>query len=645
MKRFVICVLPAAIAAAALVKGQGMDDIRVQAFSAEKRDLSAAGIGAYPLEGKVEALLRQPHPPAWTPTGFVRADYLDLMEPIVRMGAQWVDETGALIDPVIQREWAQATPRFVSSAAILLHFGRAQELRDTVFRAMTYCCARLSDPATRDSSPDFWMRELVTAYLCLKPIAPPEQVEQWRQALAKVNPEAVYQCVDATHTKLQSFHNWAVYSSAGESMRASAGIGASGDFLWGHGFFDTYMAAQTHRFTEFGMYRDPADPITYDITTRLQFASAIAFGYDGAQRGMLEEILRRGNLTMLLFVSPQGFVPYGGRSSQFNFQEAIVSALCELEARRYKRTDPALAGAFKRQARRSALAVKPWLLESNPPRHIKNQFPPETLHGCDTYGQYSVYSMLAASFFGLAALYADDTIPEQPTPAELGGYVVELAPAFHKVFAACGGHCVEIDTCADKEHDATGIGRLLFGGLPPALPLGMPFAAHPKYQLAPGVAFPALATAMGPEWDHGGGVRRLAEWESPIASALRVVEETPQCVAFEVTYRKKGHTVRETCRLTSEGLDVVCSVETAGVPVQPLRYLVPILVTDGAVRSVVTRAASSLRVALGGAAVDISWSPAISATLRPGEFANRHGVYQALVLEAADGVIRFTVRP
>ena len=70
--------------------------------------------------------------------------------------------------------------------------------------------------------------------------------------------------------------------------------------------------------------------------------------------------------------------------------------------------------------------------------------------------------MLATSFFGLAALHADDAIPEHPTPAEIGGYALALQPAFHKVFLCAEGAYVEVDTQADPNHDATGVGRILF---------------------------------------------------------------------------------------------------------------------------------------------------------------------------------------
>ena len=43
-------------------------------------------------------------PPDYKPTGQTRDYYLDMMEPIVKLAANWVDEKGAVIDPVLHRE-------------------------------------------------------------------------------------------------------------------------------------------------------------------------------------------------------------------------------------------------------------------------------------------------------------------------------------------------------------------------------------------------------------------------------------------------------------------------------------------------------------------------------------------------------------
>ena len=614
-------------------------EIGISACSPVTRPLTDIGLGEFPAEGVVERVLAGPTPEGWRPSGADRRLYLDLMEPLVAMGATWVDRDGAVIDPVIHKEWNQATPRFASSAAVLLKFGRLPEVKEPAFRAMTRCAARLRSPECRGSSPDFWMRELVTAYLCLDGIVPADLREQWRRDLAAVEPEAIYAYTDPTHTRLKQFHNWAVYSASGESMRQRAGIGASRPFLWGDDFFDLYMTAQMGRITPYGMYRDPNDPMTYDITTRLQFASALAFGYNGKLRPVLEEILRRGNLSLLLFTAPQGFVPYGGRSSQFNFQEAMTAALCELEARRYKESNPALASALKRQAHLCALAIKPWVFGATPPRHIKNLFPPETLHGCDSYGQYSVYSQLLSSFLGLAAIYADDSIPEGPAPSEIGGYVFATGgEAFHKVFASCHGTYVEIDTAADAMYDATGIGRILLPGLPGVLPLGMPFSAKPHYTLAPGLAAVALPLAIGPEWDREGSAVRLAQLSEGLACEVTASEQTRDRVRVTTTYSKDATKVVETCLLEKGGVELACTVAEGGAAVKPLRYLFPVIQSDGAKNYQARLSAGKLTVALDGRELFVvSWPEGAKASLAAAPQANRNGVFQMLVLEFPDG--------
>lgn len=292
-------------------------------------------------------------------------------------------------------------------------------------------------------------------------------------------------------------------------MRETAGLCSDEAGICGRAFVEKYLPSQLNHFSPEGLYRDPGDPMTYDFTTRLQAAVALAFGYRGPASEALNENLCRAGYATLLYVSPDGYAPYGGRSGGVNFQEAIIAALCELEARRHRDTDPRLASAYKRQAHRSALSVRRWLLEMDPFRHLKNGFDPAANFGRDAYGHYSVYSLLAASFFGLAALFADDSIPEAPCPAEIGGYVFALPDAFHKLFATGGNTHVELDLRADAHYDATGLGRFTRTGVPLELGPGMPITATPAY-LLPADLVAAQPLAIGPAWPSGEGWQALA---------------------------------------------------------------------------------------------------------------------------------------
>ncbi|HAI11701.1 MAG TPA: hypothetical protein DCM28_08350 [Phycisphaerales bacterium] len=613
--------------------------MNIKPFSPVAVDLSDNGFAPYPLEGKVESLLQQASPSDYQATGATRELYLDLSERIVRMAIDWVDEKGAVIDPVTGEEWKQTTPRFVSSAAVLIAYGRCTEYLETVCKSMAYCCKRLGNGQAKDMSPDFWTRELMTADMCLTGIADPEVQKAWRSDLSKLDCEKTYVFVDPTHgKKLHELHNWAIYASGGEALREMENLGPKDrPFLWGREYFDMYMGPQLDHMTEFGMYRDPGDPITYDITTRLQFTTPLAYGFESKLRETYVELQRRGCLTALLFSQADGFVPYGGRSSGFQFQEIILSAMFELEAQRYKTSNPKLAGAFKRQAHLSAMATQRWLTQMQPLRHIKNGFDPSLRHGIDGYGQYSVYTLLTSSFLGLAALYADDTIAEAPTPAELGGYALELTPAFNKVFAVTRGCYVEIDTVADFNHDATGIGRIHFAGSPFEMILSMPFTHHPKYVFAKGVKHTQQPIAIAPTWLAGDQRISLASFsEGQVTHTTTVHEQSPEKVRLTLDYKHdESHSaISETLTVLPDVVQIATQIKVAEKAADGVVYQIPVLVTDGMSRSKLILEDGKLVGEYRGHRWQITWDATLAtATLGDDEFANRHAVCRLLKLD------------
>jgi hypothetical protein len=619
-------------------------------FSPVPVDLSSRGFEAYPLEGRVESLLDTPMPDGWQPTGMTRDLYLDLSERIIHMAVKWVDSKGAVIDPVTGEEWKQTTPRFVSSAAVLIAMGRCTEYLDTVCRAMAYCCKRLAHRKANDMSPDFWTRELMTADMCLTGIAPADLQQAWREDLSQLDCEKTYHFVDPTHgKKLHELHNWAIYASGGEALREMAGLGPQDRrYLWGREYFDMYMEPQLDHMTDMGMYRDPGDPITYDITTRLQFTIPLAYGFQSKLRDTYVELQRRGSLTALLFAEADGYVPFGGRSAGFQFQEIILSAIFELEAQRYKTTNPKLAGAFKRQAHRSAMATQRWLADMEPLRHIKNGFDPDTRHGTDAYGQYSVYTLLTSSFLGLSAMFADDSIAEAPTPAELGGYAIELKPAFNKIFAATHSSHVEIDTCADQHYDATGIGRVHFAGTPIEMVLGMPFAAnHPKYNFAPGTHHAPMPIAIAPTWQtRDGWITLAAMAKGDVTHNTQITQQSSEKVELTIEYKHpKSHSqVHESLTLLPDALKIQTQINVSNKPAKHVVYQVPVLVTDGMSQSHITLHDGSLQGVYMEHRWAVTWDATqAKATLGSDTFANRNGVYRLLSLDFGDHLVAIEI--
>jgi hypothetical protein len=610
-------------------------------FSPNVVSLAEWGIGEFPLEHQIPRLMGAEPPDGWRETGLTRHHYLDLMERIVSQAVGWQDASGAIIDPVLGREWAHTTSRFASSGAVLLHFGRMPQLREPVGRAMDWVCSRL--PKGLMQAADFQMREIMTALTYLENIAEPAQVRRWSEDIAAVEPERIYTHVRPDGRNMETLANINVYAAAGEYLRARHGLAPAGPVVWGLDFCEKYLPSHLRaRFTEYGMYRDPGDPITYDITTRLQLATMLAFGYEGPCRPAIAELLRRGGLTTLLFVTPDGIVPYGGRSDQFHFREIIISALCELEARRYAASDRRLAGAFKRQARLSALAVDRWLLDMRPLRHLKQGFEPSRGWGIDPYGHYSVYSLLASSFLGLAALFADDRIEERPCPAETGGFVLELPGAFNKVFANCGGTWLEIDARADLAHNATGLGSVQMAGVPTELALAMPFSANPSYRLEPEYV-PWAPLAIGPAWRVRGQWRYLADQSAGLDSQLEVLEQGTHRAEFRLTYRTAaGDSVQEHYLLEAGRLQIRSNATGDG-PIGAMRFHVPLIVTDGLAASQIGAEAGLVRILYRGARYTVRFDPPLDMRIDERQIGNRNGLYKVLVLQTPGDSIGATL--
>ena len=582
----------------------------------------------FPLQQLFNRIMAAPVPSEWTPTGVDRNIYLDMMEPIVRNAANWVDEHGAVIDPVIKREWNQTSCRFASPGAILLRYGRISELKETVFKVMDYCCKKL--PTLRkNESPDFWMRELVTALRALEGIAPQEKLTEWKKHLAGVVPETVYKAVKTDHTDLHKLNNWVVYAACGEAMRQGYGIGG-GNEIWGREFFDIYMMPQLKNFNANGLYRDPNDPFTYDFTTRLQFIAALNFGYDGKLDAVLKDILDKGAKTMLLYMMPSGSAPFGGRSALFNFQEGIISAICEYHAAIYKDIDPQLAGAFKRQAHLSAVEVKKHFTDAREPFHIKNRFPVSSRFGCDSYGHYSVYSLYAASVLGMAALLADDSIAEMPCPSEKGGYSFAMPDSFFKVFGNAHGNALEFNFSGDFRNDSVGLGRIMLKNAPYAVLPTMPFTATPSYVTAGKTENCSITAVWQDEQNNRvNGADGVDKWE-------HISKENGN---FTVIQHYRNCRLVWDCRMENSGITIEFALDGK---YNNAKLTLPLLQTNGKDEFAATVNGNSLEI--GTVKIENLSQSGFVATEKT--LSNRNGIYRIYQIPLKSGKVklRFTVQ-
>ncbi len=609
--------------------------------SASVAPVCPPSFGCFPLEEEVTRVLAQEPLSPWSPSGTTRELYLDMAEAIVRTFAPYQNSSGGITDPVTGEEWGQATPRFACPGAYLLRQGRIPEWRSAVEKAMTSACERLA--AGKADAPDFWMRELATAYGAFREAdTSPALLEQWAEALRRVAPESHYLQVRPDGCNLHELNNWTVYAAGGEVIRELNGlVGADSPAFSGIEFFEKYMPAQLTHFTDYGMYRDPNDPFTYDLTTRLQITAALRSGYRGPLLGTFKELLRRGALTQLFYLSPLGLVPYGGRSSQFHFQEAIVCAICEAEAQSYATRDPALAGAFKRQAHLSALAIRPWILDMQPFRYARNRFAIEDNWGGDKYAHYSCYGLTAASFLTLAASYADDSVAESPCPAELGGFVLHLDEAFHKVFATGAGYHVEIDTRADLHYDATGLGRVHHTGQSYLLGWHTPFTATPSYRL-PKHHRPLANASFSSYWKTAGTLHRLADLSESLDHRLHVEMCTSSGIDFTIYYHWNEHRLAEAYSIHENGVRFTTTVCEEIGDSETLGVQIPVLHTDGGASTQILNAGENgiVRWRWDGEECILRFDPAsVTVHWQESSLANRNGIYRLLLLETKDATL------
>ncbi|MFA6714130.1 MAG: hypothetical protein WCS27_02075 [Victivallaceae bacterium] len=506
------------------------------------------------------------------PTAIVPASvrYLDLAENIVRRALKWQNAQGRIIDPYAQKETNAATARFTGALGLQILQNRCADLLEPCMRSLD--CVLDDLFYQRTNWGEFIVKEACMAFWALRDKAAKKRVARWEHYLSAYDPEQAY-ARTFTNVAPDQLQNFCTFAIAGEVIKQKLGLTSDPVFI------ERYFEQQLTCFDENGMYKDPNSPVIYDMVSRMNFSLALWAGYHGKYFKDINEKLRLGALAQLLYQSPAGECPYGGRSNQQNFGEATFALICEFEASRWeKNNDQLLSGAFKRAA---ALAVNSLerYLSGDSIYSSKNFFPPELQHGRPGgYGFYGVYTLLIAGQLGFAALLADcDIRPGPVCPAENGAYVFITGDGFHKIFAGCRGVQVEIDRNADFDYDATGLGRMHFIGCPPELALSCPITATPKYLTS--VPSAPVNIASGPGWDNLwlAGLNK----NQKLNSECDILKETPDCVKFKLSYRCDSGAVSETYRISADDVSISVIQEEG----KPVSFRVPLLETSGRERS------------------------------------------------------------
>ena len=502
-------------------------------------------------------------------------------------------------------------PRLTANIGILIAHGRRTDLIPLFTEMMDFCCDFFTKGIK--AANDFSVKEIVFCLLELERAGsfPKEKTEAWRADLARIDNRRCY--TQYAHTPDDIIYNWACFSGVSEQLRKHAGIASDDEFI------DNQMGSQLQFFDSNGMYRDPHDPMVYDLVTRGLYSVALHFGYNGKYAAKMDSLLRTAGLMTLKMQSVTGEVPYGGRSAQFIHNEAHIALICEYEASRYQRegnTD--LASHFKYAADLAYRNMKLWLSEPII-RHVKNRYPLESGFGCEPYAYFDKYMITAASFAYVAYCFADDSVAPvapPPTPA-----VTLTGEHFHKIFLAAGDYFAELDTNADPHYDASGLGRLHRAGAPSAICMSVPCTDTPNYKISDPSAIPmAIAHAV-----YGKGRWHFAT--SPAGTTdYRALSHgaTDTSASVKIATRVAlDRTVFGEYTLTQDGL----SVDLSGVG--RIGLMLPAFDFDGSESTVITATESSLTVTYRGWVCEYTTDGSIADTGSVGE--NRNGRYRAFV--------------
>ncbi|MDH7569760.1 MAG: hypothetical protein QHJ73_09255, partial [Armatimonadota bacterium] len=251
-----------------------------------------------------------------------REVYLDLAESVSRQAARWQQPDGMIADPVggAGREVPTTTARYTAAVGHLVRARRCLDLLESGARAMDWCCTQLVEHWRRGEvwhGAEFCVKDMMAFYEAARPLVGAERFARWSDCLKAPPPEAIY----------RGGHNWVFYATAAEVLRIRNALSDRHDYV------DRALEGEMPNWTAWGMYRDPGDPVTYDLTVRQSLAMMLEHGYRGAYAQWARKVLRQGALTTLLFVSPAGTAPYGGRSNQFHHMEGMIAYLCEWQAK------------------------------------------------------------------------------------------------------------------------------------------------------------------------------------------------------------------------------------------------------------------------------------------------------------------------
>ena len=600
--------------------------------------IPAASLLAHPLSAQIVPIVERAKSAVVPPTNLSRRDYLRVMAQQVNFFRKHQAPNGRIIDPIKKVEYHYATPCYAHAAATLVTSGQdsSSEMLDSAMRALDVTSSDLLDrclkkvgnlaPGSDVNTSDFYIRAVMGAYLALKGQAPRDRVALWEQRLSALDPVKTYSTANG------SWGNWTACHLWGEYLRFRCG--------WqNQDYIDHNLDIQRWHITPLGYYFEGHGPFAYDGFGRYFMVGILFDGYQGPMADHWKDGMWRGAWSALAVQSPSGEMPIGGRSAHHIWVEAENASIFEMYASAYaKMGRPVEAGMFKRGARLALRSIDNWISPDGSGQVVKNWYPPEKRHGYMSYSHFASYNCAAMSMLASAWEASDDKVMERPSPADLGGILVQ-SPELGSVVANAGGAYVQVLTNGDPHHDPTGLIRVHLIGSHPQL--GPSSGAIDMDPLRRGIPW-----AIGPVWTGNDGKSlRMGSIANP---RLRVenLRHSASSLAFTMVGSIGQHKVTQSIVLENGEVRITDRWHAPQPGTLTVTY--PALITDGRNETDLSVSGSRAELRLpgvGGVAIEAIKPQGITWKRSGLQVQHPNGVVEPLIATVPGDTLEYRILP
>jgi hypothetical protein len=505
----------------------------------------------------------------WQPLGITRSAYLDRVEKMATFWSQHLGANGAPVSPFNDAAKGynpNPTFQYPDAVSTLVAAGRTT-LATTGVKAEDYATTQYyNDTGGSKDNENFWLYPLVDAIGRFASSVTSSVLGTWQSRMSKM-----YGARAANNHQTYDMKGLWKQWLAGLISHATATNAISNDWT-------QTQQARWHAGWD-SLYHDTSsnpDTLAVENVGRVNTLLLGTEGYDGPNASAMSSVAQKGTQTSLLLQNPAGEAPTGGRTDDHVWVDAGSQLAFELMAQHT--ADPWLAGQYQHAAELSFREQGLWDRGDGSFQVTKNWFDPTARVGYQTASNFGFYNGNQMMHTADAYNVRVKDVPENPAPAEIGGYAFALNDGFNQGFADAGGTMVQVAlqgstyTTLGDNWNALGIRRISRANWD--LRLG-PSDDHYDLTAGDGASF-------GPTWLESGKWVKLVQKAGKYAGTFKTLLATPALTYAQVVWAptsgNSGPTFTQKLTITPDG---VLSKTTSSAPAGSWGMTYPIMKDDG----------------------------------------------------------------